>query len=112
MTNSRHQYCGLLNRHTSAFSVLIESEQGSNLLFSRVFFTRTGIHFARKRYRPTAKGQSLSSRELFPAWCVEGALYLAYIVAIQPMDFDDSARRIRTGAQRLLLDFVKERRKP
>jgi hypothetical protein len=30
-------------------SILFRSEPGSNLLFCRVFFTRTGIHFARKR---------------------------------------------------------------
>ena len=34
---------------TRACFVLIESERGSRFLFSRVFFTRTGIHFARKR---------------------------------------------------------------
>jgi hypothetical protein len=27
-----------------AYSVLIESEPGSNLLFGRVFFTRTGFY--------------------------------------------------------------------
>src|SRR6185437_639263 len=34
---------------TKAFSVLIESEPGFRFLFRRVFFTRTGTHFARKR---------------------------------------------------------------
>jgi hypothetical protein len=34
-----------------ACSVLIESEPGFGLLFGRVFFTRTSIHFARKRQK-------------------------------------------------------------
>jgi hypothetical protein len=34
-----------------AFSVPMESERGSSLLFWRLFFTRTGAHFARKRSR-------------------------------------------------------------
>src|SRR5882757_3463569 len=33
-----------------ALSVLIESEPKLWILVSRVFFTRTGIHFARKRF--------------------------------------------------------------
>jgi len=33
---------------TRALSVPIESERGSMFLFWRIFFTRTGVHFARK----------------------------------------------------------------
>jgi hypothetical protein len=36
-----------------ALSVPIESERGSGFLIRRVFFTRTGIHFARKRSNPS-----------------------------------------------------------
>src|SRR4051812_7682663 len=35
---------------SGALRVLIASEPGSSLLFGRVFLTRTGLHFARKRY--------------------------------------------------------------
>lgn len=34
---------------TGAISVPTESERGSRFLFGRVFLTRTGIHFARRR---------------------------------------------------------------
>src|SRR5687768_11712994 len=34
---------------SGALQVLIASEPGSSLLFGRVFLTRTGLHFARKR---------------------------------------------------------------
>src|ERR1700753_3088980 len=45
---------------TRALSVLIESEPGSNLLFLRVFFTRTGVHFARKRSSRRSRTRSIS----------------------------------------------------
>jgi hypothetical protein len=35
---------------SGAFSIRLNQNRGSDLLFWRVFFTRTGIHFARKRY--------------------------------------------------------------
>ena len=53
--------------------------------------------------------QSFSNCALFLAWCIEGAFDLANIVPVQPMDFDDRARRIGTGAPQLLLDLVHER---
>jgi p-hydroxybenzoate 3-monooxygenase len=41
--------CGARISASSAFSDPIASDRRSNSLFDRIFFTRTGIHFARKR---------------------------------------------------------------
>jgi hypothetical protein len=39
----------------------MESEPGSSFLFRRVFFTRTGIHFARKRSKTRQIGFELKN---------------------------------------------------
>jgi hypothetical protein len=41
----------------------MESERGSRFLFGRVFFTRSGIHFARKRSKAGDVAPSLQDRE-------------------------------------------------
>src|SRR5882724_5202357 len=61
-----------------------------------------------KSERPVRQHWS-SSSELFPDWRVEGDFNLADIVPIQPMNFDDGARRIGTSAPQLLLDLVHDR---
>jgi hypothetical protein len=40
----------------------MESERGSRFLFLRVFFTRTGIHFARKRSNQRESHETLDNR--------------------------------------------------
>lgn len=62
---------------TGAISVPIESERGSRFLSGRVFFTRAGIHFARK-HSSTAVAVVLDAR--FKKWMGAFALVVAAVV--------------------------------